>query len=62
MAPQWNYTALGHKLRFFRAQEAQFVPVGIIYAVKAMGHMWPTKYILPASQLIWDFFAAHPKE
>jgi polyhydroxybutyrate depolymerase len=33
-----------------------------LYAVKGVGHMWPTKYILPASQIIWDFFAAHPKQ
>ena len=32
-----------------------------LYAVKGVGLMWPTKYVLPASQLIWDFFAAHPK-
>jgi polyhydroxybutyrate depolymerase len=32
-----------------------------LYAVKGVGHMWPTKYIVPASQIIWDFFAAHPK-
>jgi hypothetical protein len=25
------YTALGHKLRFFRRREAQFMTVGIIY-------------------------------
>jgi poly(3-hydroxybutyrate) depolymerase len=33
-----------------------------LYAVKGVGHSWPTKYIVPASQLIWDFFAAHPKQ
>jgi len=27
-----NYTALGHKLRFFRKGKAQFVTVGIIYS------------------------------
>ena len=27
-----GYTALGHKLRFFRRRKAQFVTVGIIYA------------------------------
>jgi polyhydroxybutyrate depolymerase len=33
-----------------------------LYAVKGVGHMWPTKYIVPASQIIWDFFTAHPKQ
>jgi len=28
----FRYTALGHKLRFFRKWKAQFVTVGIIYA------------------------------
>jgi polyhydroxybutyrate depolymerase len=32
-----------------------------LYVVEPAGHMWPTKYIWPASQVIWDFFAAHPK-
>ena len=27
------YTALGHKLRFFRRGNAQFVTVGIIYTM-----------------------------
>jgi polyhydroxybutyrate depolymerase len=33
-----------------------------LYIVKGMGHMWPSPSILPASQIIWDFFAAHPKQ
>ena len=33
-----------------------------LYAVKSVGHMWPTKYIVPATQIIWDFFAAHPRQ
>ena len=32
-----------------------------LYAVKSMGHGWPSQYVVPASQLIWEFFAAHPK-
>jgi len=32
-----------------------------LYAVKGIGHIWPSQYIVPDSQLIWDFFAAHPK-
>ncbi len=33
-----------------------------LYTVKPMGHMWPSQYILPASQIIWEFFKAHPKK
>ena len=33
-----------------------------LYAVKGIGHSWPTQYVVPASQLIWDFFKAHPKQ
>ncbi len=32
-----------------------------LYTVKGLGHVWPIKYIVPASQIIWDFFAAHPR-
>jgi polyhydroxybutyrate depolymerase len=32
-----------------------------LYAIEPGGHMWPTKFIWPASQTIWDFFLAHPK-
>ena len=32
-----------------------------LYAVKGIGHSWPSQYVVPASQIIWDFFAAHPK-
>jgi len=32
-----------------------------LYAVDGIGHSWPSKYIVPLSQIIWDFFAAHPK-
>jgi polyhydroxybutyrate depolymerase len=32
-----------------------------LYTIDLLGHAWPSKYVLPASQLIWDFFAAHPK-
>jgi polyhydroxybutyrate depolymerase len=26
-----------------------------------IGHCWPSPYAVPASEMIWDFFAAHPK-
>lgn len=31
------------------------------YVVESGGHNWPSKYAVPISQTIWDFFAAHPK-
>ena len=33
-----------------------------LYAVKGIGHSWPSQYVVPASQIIWDFFKAHPKQ
>jgi polyhydroxybutyrate depolymerase len=33
-----------------------------LYTVEPMGHMWPSQYILPASQLMWEFFKAHPRK
>jgi polyhydroxybutyrate depolymerase len=33
-----------------------------LYTVKGIGHSWPSQYVVPASQMIWDFFAAHPKQ
>jgi len=32
-----------------------------LYVVQGVGHLWPPPSILPASRIIWDFFAAHPK-
>jgi polyhydroxybutyrate depolymerase len=32
-----------------------------LYAVSGIGHSWPSPYVVPISQIIWDFFAAHPK-
>ena len=32
-----------------------------MYTIKYLGHAWPSVYVLPASQVIWDFFATHPK-
>ena len=32
-----------------------------LYVVGGTGHGWPSQYIAPISQTIWDFFAAHPK-
>lgn len=33
-----------------------------LYIIQGMGHVWPPSSILPASQIIWGFFAAHPKQ
>jgi polyhydroxybutyrate depolymerase len=32
-----------------------------LYTVQGIGHSWPSQYIVPASEIIWDFFKAHPK-
>lgn len=31
-----------------------------LYLVEGTGHNWPSPYVAPVSQIIWDFFAAHP--
>jgi polyhydroxybutyrate depolymerase len=39
-------------------------PAGInveIVQLAGMGHAWPSPYAVPAAQMIWEFFAAHPK-
>jgi len=32
-----------------------------LYTFVSGGHIWPSKYVPPFSELIWDFFEAHPK-
>jgi polyhydroxybutyrate depolymerase len=32
-----------------------------LYLLDGLGNNWPSQYVLPASQLIWDFFKDHPK-
>jgi len=32
-----------------------------LYVVDGTGHGWPSQYVAPISQTIWEFFAAHPK-
>jgi polyhydroxybutyrate depolymerase len=32
-----------------------------LYTLDALGNNWPSQYVLPVSQMIWDFFKAHPK-
>ncbi len=33
-----------------------------LYTVSGNGHNWPSPYAVPISQIIWEFFAAHPKQ
>jgi polyhydroxybutyrate depolymerase len=33
-----------------------------LYTLDGMGNNWPSQYVLPVSQMIWDFFKAHPKQ
>jgi polyhydroxybutyrate depolymerase len=33
-----------------------------LYTVSGIGHSWPSQYVMPISQIIWEFFAAHPKQ
>ncbi len=33
-----------------------------LYAIDGAGHEWPPETLLPAPQIIWDFFAAHPRQ
>jgi polyhydroxybutyrate depolymerase len=32
-----------------------------LYTLQGTAHSWPPASLFPASQIIWDFFAAHPK-
>lgn len=32
-----------------------------LYTIAGGQHVWPTNEVLDTSQIIWDFFAAHPK-
>jgi len=32
-----------------------------LFAIQGIGHAWPPASILPTSQIIWNFFVAHPK-
>ncbi|MGA2490479.1 MAG: PHB depolymerase family esterase, partial [Anaerolineales bacterium] len=33
-----------------------------LYTHDALGDSWPSPYVFPAAQTIWDFFKAHPKQ
>jgi polyhydroxybutyrate depolymerase len=32
-----------------------------LYSLKGIGHTWPPESLWPATKIVWDFFAAHPK-
>jgi polyhydroxybutyrate depolymerase len=32
-----------------------------LYTIDKHGHTWPSIYVFPAADVIWEFFAAHPK-
>ena len=32
-----------------------------LYEVDGIGHSWPSQYLVPISQIAWEFFAAHSK-
>ena len=32
-----------------------------LYKVDGVGHGWPPQEVAPISEIVWDFFAAHPK-
>jgi polyhydroxybutyrate depolymerase len=33
-----------------------------LYALEGTGHTWPSRYVVPISETIWEFFSAHPKQ
>lgn len=33
-----------------------------LYTLDALGNNWPSQYVLPLSQMIWDFFKTHTKQ
>ncbi len=33
-----------------------------LYTIDVLGANWPSQYVLPVSQMIWDFFKTHPKQ
>lgn len=32
-----------------------------LYKADGVGHGWPPQEVAPISEIVWDFFAAHPK-
>jgi polyhydroxybutyrate depolymerase len=33
-----------------------------LYTLRGIGHAWPPESLWPASRILWDFFASHPKQ
>jgi polyhydroxybutyrate depolymerase len=58
-SPQVEQTAVFTHTTYTSCQSGSAVE---LYAVKGIGHSWPSQYVVPASQLIWDFFKAHPRQ
>lgn len=60
--PQHEETAEAHSDKYSGCQDGTRVA---LYAIQGGRHMWPGLAIsgnhVPATDLIWDFFAAHPK-
>ena len=57
-SPQVEQTAVFIHTTYTPCQSGSAVE---LYAVKGVGHSWPSQYVVPAAQIIWDFFKAHPK-
>jgi polyhydroxybutyrate depolymerase len=57
-SPQVEQTAVFTHTTYSACQSGSAVE---LYAVKGIGHSWPSQYVVPAAQIIWDFFKAHPK-
>jgi poly(3-hydroxybutyrate) depolymerase len=32
-----------------------------LHTLDPFGHDWPFDYVVPVAQIMWSFFAAHPK-
>ena len=58
-SPQIEQTTIFTHTSYGACQNSSAVE---LYAVKGIGHSWPSQYIVKASQIIWDFFKAHPKQ
>jgi polyhydroxybutyrate depolymerase len=61
-APQQGETEEAHTEQYLDCQDGTAV---VLYAIEGGHHMWPGLAIsgnhVPATDLIWSFFAAHPK-
>jgi polyhydroxybutyrate depolymerase len=58
-SPQTEETGIALHTTYAPCQNGSAVE---LYVVQGLGHVWPADYTLPASRIIWEFFAAHPKQ